>query len=97
VDNAGNHLGAGAVMIFRLSNSNLSGHLLHGIATLLLATVTVALSIDSANIGISAETRSVPNIVFILADDKYYLSGQETRKPHEMCGQFAYFRLSADY
>ena len=67
----------GAVMILRISSvgygssHNLLGNLLHRIATLILITIAVALSIDSGNIGLCADKPSVPNILLILADDKY--------------------------
>jgi len=50
-------------------NTNLLVHLLHRITTFILTSVAVVLSIDSGKIGICADKRSVPNIVFILADD----------------------------
>lgn len=53
-------------------NANLPGSLLHKIATLLLTICAVVLSIGWANIAVSAEKRSVPNIVLILADDLGY-------------------------
>jgi hypothetical protein len=68
---------AGAVMIFRssstrrCSSANSTGYLRHRIAILTLTVVSVVLSLDSARTGICAEKRSVPNIVIILADDKY--------------------------
>jgi len=53
----------------RRSKANLPRRLLHGIATLLLTACTVILSLDAARKVYSAEERSVPNIVLILADD----------------------------
>ncbi len=51
---------------------DLLGQLLHRIATVILVTFAIILSISSQNIGYSAENRGVPNIVLILADDLGY-------------------------
>ena len=51
---------------------DLSGHLLHGIATLLLTAAPLFLPICLARPAACAEDRSVPNIVLILADDMGY-------------------------
>ena len=67
-----------AVMIFRLSprgywdSKDLLGQLLHRITTLILITTTVVLSTVPEKTGMCEEKRSVPNIVFILADDLGY-------------------------
>lgn len=53
-------------------NANLLGSLLHKIATLMLTICAVVLSICLANMAVSAEKRSVPNIVLLLADDLGY-------------------------
>lgn len=53
-------------------HSNLLVHQLHRIATLILTTTAAFLSICSQNHGYSAEHRSVPNILLILADDLGY-------------------------
>lgn len=50
-------------------HSDLPGQHLHRLATLILAAGAAVLSLYPANIGECAESRSVPNIVFILADD----------------------------
>jgi arylsulfatase A-like enzyme len=52
--------------------SNLRLHLLHRIATLLLAVATLVLSIGPSKTVFCAEKRSVPNIILILADDQGY-------------------------
>jgi arylsulfatase A-like enzyme len=52
------------------SNSRL--HLLHRMATPLLAVVTLALTVGPAQTGICADVRGLPNIVLILADDIGY-------------------------
>jgi hypothetical protein len=68
---------AGAIMAPRFtsgeldSNANLPGHLLLRIVALILAICTLSLSLDAENKAYSAEKRSVPNILLILADDKY--------------------------
>ena len=49
---------------------NLLDVLLHNIATFILISVTVVLSIVPGNTGICAEMRSVPNVVIILTDDQ---------------------------
>jgi len=49
--------------------SHLLGLLLHRITTLILTSLGPCLSIDPANCGENPKTRSVPNIVLILADD----------------------------
>jgi arylsulfatase A-like enzyme len=54
------------------SNANLLGYLLHRIATLILTTCTIILSIDANKQAYSSEKRSVPNILLILADDLGY-------------------------
>lgn len=54
------------------SHSCLLDHLLHRIAALILAICTIILSLDAAKQAYSAEKRSVPNIVIILADDLGY-------------------------
>lgn len=65
-------------MISRLSqpslghHSNLLGHQLHKLATLILTAGAAVLSISLENFGECAEKRSVPNIVLILADDLGY-------------------------
>jgi arylsulfatase A-like enzyme len=79
-------------MIFRSSsvgyesNHNLPGHLLHRIATLLLAAVGVALALCSGQIGSGAEKRSAPNVVLIVADDMGFSDagcyGGEIRTPN---------------
>lgn len=51
------------------TTTNLLGQLLHRIATLILTTVAVVLSIDPTQTGICAEKRSVPNMILILTDD----------------------------
>lgn len=51
---------------------NLPGPQLHKAATLILTICTLVLPIYSAHKGICSETRSVPNIVLILADDLGY-------------------------
>ena len=51
------------------SNRDLPRQLLHQITTLTLTIVTLGLSIASAKYGLCANSRSVPNIVLILADD----------------------------
>ena len=53
----------------RSQHSNLLGHQLHRIATLILSASAGILSVCPGNAGLHAESRSVPNIVFILADD----------------------------
>jgi arylsulfatase A len=53
-------------------HSNLLVRQLHKIATLILPLCTAILSISLENNAISAENRSVPNIVLILADDLGY-------------------------
>ena len=52
--------------------SELTLHLLHTIATLILTALAVVLSIDSGKKALSADIRRVPNIVLILADDLGY-------------------------
>ena len=47
----------------------LLGSLLHRIATIILTSFTVCLSIDDANCDVNPKNDSVPNIVLILADD----------------------------
>jgi hypothetical protein len=65
-------------MISRLSerarghHSNSIGHQLHRIATLIRTVSSAFLSIYGGNVGLSADKPSVPNIVFILADDLGY-------------------------
>jgi hypothetical protein len=54
-----------------IDHPDLRGHLLHRIATLILTAVSIVLSVDAGNTALGAEKRSVPNIVLILADDKY--------------------------
>lgn len=54
------------------SNRDLPRQLLHQITTLTLTIVTLGLSIASAKYGLCANSRSVPNIVLILADDLGY-------------------------
>ena len=49
--------------------SSFPPNLLHRIATLILASTTLVVSIDAAKQGVNAETRRVPNIILILADD----------------------------
>jgi hypothetical protein len=49
----------------------LRAHLLPGLAALILVTVPAQLSIPAEITGESATHPGVPNIVFILADDKY--------------------------
>jgi hypothetical protein len=69
---------AGTAMFFRShlggysSTANLLGYLLRRITTFVLATVTVAFSIDAGKHLLYADSRSVPNIIFILADDLGY-------------------------
>ena len=53
-------------------NRDLPRHLLHQIATLTLALATISLSVCTGKYGICAESRRVPNIVLILADDLGY-------------------------
>jgi len=64
--------------------SHLLGLLLHRITTLILTSLGPCLSIDPANCGENPKTRSVPNIVLILADDLGYAElgcyGQEKIK-----------------
>jgi hypothetical protein len=55
------------------SNRDLPRQLLHQITTLTLTIVTLGLSITSATYGFCANSRSVPNIVLILADDLGYM------------------------
>lgn len=52
--------------------SGLTTKLLHKLTTIILAAVAATLSIDTANKPSFAESRSVPNIVLILADDLGY-------------------------
>lgn len=54
------------------SSRDLPRQLLHRITTLTLTIVTLGLSISSAKYGLCANSRSVPNIVLILADDLGY-------------------------
>ncbi len=54
------------------SNRDLPRQLLHQITTLTLTIVTLGLSISSEEYGFCATSRSVPNIVLILADDLGY-------------------------
>jgi hypothetical protein len=54
------------------SNRDLPRQLLHQITTLTLTIVTLGLSIASETCGFCANSRSVPNIVLILADDLGY-------------------------
>ena len=67
---------AGAAMFLRFASvghdasSDLRPGLLHRTATLILATVTVILSISAAQHAFCAEKRSVPNVVIILTDDQ---------------------------
>ena len=53
-----------------VNNTNVLGHLLHRIATLILITGPAILSIVPYISGECAEKRSVPNIVLILTDDQ---------------------------
>ena len=53
--------------------SELTLHLLHRIATLILIALTTFLSIHASNKALSAKTTNVPNIVLILADDLGYM------------------------
>lgn len=55
-----------------VSNRDLPHQLLRQITTLTLATVALGLSIGSEKHGSCADSRSVPNIVLILADDMGY-------------------------
>jgi hypothetical protein len=67
----------GAVMFIRSSSlwisysNDLLGHLLHRITTLIFITCAICLLIGTGQIGICAEKRRVPNILLIVADDKY--------------------------
>jgi len=54
------------------SNRDLPRQSLHQITALTLAAAAVVLSIGAAKHALSAESRSVPNIVLILADDLGY-------------------------
>ena len=71
------HSITGVVMIFRRLSvgrafrPNSSRTLLHTTAIVLLPICTFVLSISLASYGQSAEKRATPNIVLILADDKY--------------------------
>ena len=69
------------------SSRNLLRQLLHRITTLILTIAAATFSIDSDKNGICAEVRSVPNIVLILADDKYWKSAREAVKPSESAGK----------
>ena len=47
-------------------------HLLHKLTTLILTAVTLYIAFGSQKTAYSADNKSVPNIVFILADDMGY-------------------------
>ena len=80
-------------MLFRASSvgyvasHNLLGNLLHTVATLILSTATLALSVGSGNVATCAEKSSVPNLVIILIDDMGYgdigpFGSKLNRTPH---------------
>ena len=50
--------------------SHFTGRLLHRIATLILTACVPCLSIHPINKALAAEKPRLPNIVFIMADDK---------------------------
>ena len=54
-----------------MQTPDLPGQSLHRITTFILALVTLGLSAGWEKQGFCAAKRGVPNIVFILADDKY--------------------------
>ena len=68
----GNDMGFRAIMMGGGATTNLLGHLLHRIATFILIACAAGLSIDPTILAYSAEKRSVPNVVLILADDQGY-------------------------
>jgi hypothetical protein len=79
------------------SSPNLLLHLLYRITAFILAAVAIVLTIDSDKIGLCADKpTSVPNIVFILADDKYHESWPRAHQPLGIWGKCVFFRPFAD-
>ena len=71
----------------------------HIIATFILAVCTAFLSIHGGKTSLSAENSSVPNIVLILADDKYEQSAGEAQIPADSAGfleEFVVFQITAN-
>src|SRR5690606_27416789 len=58
-----------AAAISDLDEKSSSRELLHNITTLILTMMTLYIVFGSHNIAYSSDKKSVPNIVFILADD----------------------------
>ena len=61
-----------AAVISGLDEKSSNRYLLHNTTTLILTTLTLYIVFGSLNIAYSSEKKSVPNIVFILADDLGY-------------------------
>jgi hypothetical protein len=59
----------------------LPDHFCHEIATLLLTAAAVAMSLDAARTAVYADTTRLPNIVLIVADDKYVCCLSSSEKP----------------
>ena len=78
----------------------LLGCLLHRVTTLIILLGTLFWSIVLQKTGLAADSVRRPNIVLILADDKYESSGkkaQNLRENRQNAGLFARFQIAGNY